>query len=246
MCLLPPKGNFKPGVYAVSVTGRLPPGTLHLTVLPQYVASHTYLESKHLFFSCLEFFPYWVLHFLFSPSLKVWWESWKAEEWSTNPETQQWRHKPDWFQFTLSDMPHQCSILLQHQQWDYIWLYLWCHMELPSNCSILCFVVIRNISMGALEEKRWMFFIILNDYKKIKVCFTRNVSSCHKTIYFWLICCKHSEFADSGTRMCTMEDHKAASSQSKHSITPCESQCSLFFSRSLTALGGRYTDQPQH
>lgn len=91
-------------------------------------------------------------------------------------------------------------------------------MELPSNCSILSFVVIRNISMGALEEKRWMFFYYFEWLQKIKVCFTRNVSSCHKTIYFLFICCKHSEFADSGTRVCAMEDHKATSSQSKQSL----------------------------
>lgn len=31
MYLLLTTGNFKPGVYAVSVTGRLPPGALYLT-----------------------------------------------------------------------------------------------------------------------------------------------------------------------------------------------------------------------
>lgn len=33
MCFLSSAGNFKPGVYAVSVTGRLPPGTISCSML---------------------------------------------------------------------------------------------------------------------------------------------------------------------------------------------------------------------
>lgn len=49
MCLLLTTGNFKPGVYAVSVTGRLPPGELYLTAIPNRLPKLEFLSFTFTF-----------------------------------------------------------------------------------------------------------------------------------------------------------------------------------------------------